>query len=238
MDCACACSGSMRSTRLAVAGEPGGDLLDYDVRPDATEFTLPELKTYAVIDLSDDSQHEMRTSCGTLWFFRMCAGTAQTRYDLLLQGGHVIDRQERHQRGTRRGHQRRQDRGRGGRTSIPRTALKVVNVAGLVRHAGPDRYSRSRVRRHGRAQLLRRDNSVYPDGFTFRVGVTTVADAGCAGWRNFEDFKQRVIDRSQDAGARVPQYRRRRHARRRSSRTTWTDMQAEPAAEMAQELQG
>ena len=40
------------------------------------------------------------------------------------------------------------------------------------------------------------DNSVYPDGFTLRVGVTTVADAGCAGWRNFEDFKQRVIDRS------------------------------------------
>jgi dihydroorotase len=26
--------------------------------------------------------------------------------------------------------------------------------------------------------------------------VTTVADAGCAGWRNFEDFKQRVIDRA------------------------------------------
>src|SRR6202048_4287223 len=39
------------------------------------------------------------------------------------------------------------------------------------------------------------DNSVYPDGFTFRSGVTTVADAGCAGWRNFPDFKQRVIDR-------------------------------------------
>jgi hypothetical protein len=37
---------------------------------------------------------------------------------------------------------------------------------------------------------------VYPDGFTFRVGVTTVADAGGAGWRNFEDFKDRVIDRS------------------------------------------
>ena len=40
------------------------------------------------------------------------------------------------------------------------------------------------------------DNSVYPDGFTLRVGVTTVADAGGAGWRNFDDFKQRVIDRS------------------------------------------
>ena len=33
------------------------------------------------------------------------------------------------------------------------------------------------------------DNSVYPDGFTLRSGVTAVADAGCAGWRNFDDFK-------------------------------------------------
>jgi dihydroorotase len=40
------------------------------------------------------------------------------------------------------------------------------------------------------------DNSIPPDGFTFRVGVTTVVDAGCSGWRNFEDFKQRIIDRS------------------------------------------
>src|SRR5205085_4458915 len=40
------------------------------------------------------------------------------------------------------------------------------------------------------------DRSVYPDGFTFRCGVTAVADAGCAGWRNFEDFKTRVVDRA------------------------------------------
>jgi dihydroorotase len=40
------------------------------------------------------------------------------------------------------------------------------------------------------------DNSVPPDGFTFRAGVTTVVDAGCAGWRNFPDFKDRIIDRS------------------------------------------
>lgn len=42
-------------------------------------------------------------------------------------------------------------------------------------------------------------NSYYanqPDGFTFRVGVTTVVDAGSAGWRNFEKFKDQTIDRS------------------------------------------
>src|SRR6185437_5799590 len=30
----------------------------------------------------------------------------------------------------------------------------------------------------------------------FRNGVTTVIDAGCSGWRNFEDFKDKIIDRS------------------------------------------
>lgn len=35
-----------------------------------------------------------------------------------------------------------------------------------------------------------------PDGFTFRAGVTTVVDAGSAGWRNFRAFKSQTIDRS------------------------------------------
>jgi dihydroorotase len=35
-----------------------------------------------------------------------------------------------------------------------------------------------------------------PDGFTFRAGVTTVVDAGSAGWRNFRAFKEQTIDRS------------------------------------------
>nr|WP_317047739.1 amidohydrolase/deacetylase family metallohydrolase [Pleomorphovibrio marinus] len=39
--------------------------------------------------------------------------------------------------------------------------------------------------------------SLPPDGFTFRAGVTTVVDAGSAGWRNFRLFKQQTIDRSQ-----------------------------------------
>ncbi|WP_128546387.1 amidohydrolase/deacetylase family metallohydrolase [Larkinella soli] len=40
-------------------------------------------------------------------------------------------------------------------------------------------------------------NALPPDGFTFRNGVTTIVDAGCAGWRNFEVFKKQTIDRSQ-----------------------------------------
>ena len=39
--------------------------------------------------------------------------------------------------------------------------------------------------------------SVMPDGFTFRSGVTTVVDAGSAGWRNFPLFKAQTIDKAQ-----------------------------------------
>jgi len=76
------------------------------------------------------------------------------------------------------------------------------------------------------------DNSIYPDGFTLRVGVTTVVDAGCSGWRNFEDFKDKIIDRSQTRvlamlnivghGMRGGKYE-----------NDTTDMQAEPTAAMA-----
>lgn len=35
-----------------------------------------------------------------------------------------------------------------------------------------------------------------PDGFTLRSGVTTAVDAGGAGWKSFEKFKEQTIDRS------------------------------------------
>lgn len=35
-----------------------------------------------------------------------------------------------------------------------------------------------------------------PDGFTFRVGVTTVVDCGGAGWKSFATFKRNIIDLS------------------------------------------
>jgi dihydroorotase len=39
-------------------------------------------------------------------------------------------------------------------------------------------------------------NSLSPDDFSFKSGVTTVVDAGTAGWQNFPQFKQQVIDQS------------------------------------------
>jgi dihydroorotase len=46
-------------------------------------------------------------------------------------------------------------------------------------------------------QYMNGPSAIPPDGFTFRVGVTTVVDAGCAGWRTFPEFKKQTIDISQ-----------------------------------------
>src|SRR5204863_7174615 len=78
----------------------------------------------------------------------------------------------------------------------PTDALKVVDVSGLYVTPGLVDIHVHVYAGTGERGSYAGDNSVYPDGFTFRSGVTTVADAGCAGWRNFEDFKQRIIDRS------------------------------------------
>ena len=105
----------------------------------------------------------------------------------------------------------------------PATALKTVDVAGLYVTPGLVDIHVHVFAGTGERRSYAGDNSVYPDGFTLRSGVTAVADAGCAGWRNFEDFKARIIDRARTRVFVVPQHRRPRDARRpRSSRTSTT----------------
>src|SRR6185437_16321282 len=78
----------------------------------------------------------------------------------------------------------------------PADALKTVDASGLYVTPGLVDIHTHVYTGTGERGSYAGDNSVYPDGFTFRVGVTTIVDAGCAGWRNFEDFKQRIIDRA------------------------------------------
>jgi dihydroorotase len=78
----------------------------------------------------------------------------------------------------------------------PAKAHKVVNVAGLYVTPGLVDIHVHVYAGTGMRGAYSGDLSVYPDGFTFRSGITTVVDAGSSGWRTFPDFKDRVIDRS------------------------------------------
>jgi dihydroorotase len=120
---------------------------------------------------------------------------SQHKYDLVLSGGHVLDPKNH-------------------RDGIMDIAIKDGKIVDVAPHIGsPDTIKTIRLRGlyvtpglvdihvhaytgTGERGSYAGDNSVYPDGFTFRNGVTTVVDAGSSGWRNFEDFKGRIIDRS------------------------------------------
>jgi dihydroorotase len=128
-------------------------------------------------------------------FLFWSAAAAAQQYDMILQGGHVFDPKNQID----------------GELDVavqdgliaevaphidPKKAVKTVDVRGFYVTPGLIDIHTHVYAGTGERHSYAGDNSVYPDGFTFRVGVTTVVDAGCSGWRNFEDFKTRVIDRA------------------------------------------
>lgn len=118
---------------------------------------------------------------------------AQARYDLLIRGGHVID--------PKNGIDATSDVAvKDGKIAAveksidPALATQVVDAKGLYVTPGLVDIHVHLYTGTG-LKTLTGDQSVYPDNFSFRACTTTMADAGSSGWRNFEDFKQRVIDR-------------------------------------------
>ncbi len=76
-------------------------------------------------------------------------------------------------------------------------ATQVVNAKGL--HVTPgliDIHTHNFAGTHADQYLMDGIAALPPDGFTLRSGITTVADAGCSGWKTFPLFKQNIIDRS------------------------------------------
>ncbi|HEX4808116.1 MAG TPA: amidohydrolase/deacetylase family metallohydrolase [Bryobacteraceae bacterium] len=166
----------------------------------------------------------------------MSSASAQTHYVLLLQGGHVIDSKN-HLSAVR--DIAIQD---GKIAAIaehinPSDALKTVDVRDLYVTPGLVDIHVHVYASTGERNSYAGDNGVFPDGFTLRNGVTTVADAGSSGYRNFEDFKKHIIDRSKTrvlaflnivgAGMRGPKFE-----------NNQADMEAAPAAEMAKRYLG
>lgn len=133
-------------------------------------------------------------------------------YSIIIKGGHVIDPKNNIDEimdiaiTSPQGNQT-------SRTSIPvaegkialvarnidaNLGLKVINAKGMYVTPGLiDLHVHVFSGTNLKQEYMNGPSSVWPDGFTFRTGVTTVGDAGSSGWRSFPEFKKNIIDRSQ-----------------------------------------
>ena len=119
---------------------------------------------------------------------------ADAPYDLLLKGGHVIDPKN-HLNTTMDVAMKNGKVARIAPAIDPVEARRSIDVSGFYVTPGLVDIHVHVYAGTGMRGAYSGDNSVYPDGHCFRSGVTTVVDVGSAGWRNFEDFKDRIIDR-------------------------------------------
>jgi dihydroorotase len=112
-------------------------------------------------------------------------------FDLLLKGGHVID--------PKNNIDAVMDVAIGNKkiakvaVNIPATnAKKIIDVSGLYVTPGLiDMHAH-----HFPNISDYRIGDPFPDGFTFRCGITTTVDAGSSGWKSFPEFKKQTIDHS------------------------------------------
>lgn len=117
-------------------------------------------------------------------------------FDLLLKGGHLIDPKNGldapHDLAVADGKVAAVD------TDIPASqAQKVIDISGLYITPGLVDIHAHMYATPDWPNAWAGDNSILPDGFSFRSGVTTMVDTGSAGWRTFVDFRQRVLERFQ-----------------------------------------
>jgi dihydroorotase len=121
------------------------------------------------------------------------AAFGQADYDLLIKGGHVID-------------------GKSNLSAVRDVAIKDGKIAAVAANIDASRAAKTvdasglyvtpglvDIHVHvyqgpGKNTYASGSWGLQPDGYTLRVGVTTVADAGSSGWRTFDDFKTRIID--------------------------------------------
>jgi dihydroorotase len=128
-------------------------------------------------------------------FLIVSCASAQTRYDILLKGGHVID-------------------AKNGISAVRDVAIAHGQIAAIAENI-PTQEARKTVNvsslyvtpglvdmhEHVFAATMDREylgeDCIRPDGFSFRNGVTTVVDAGSSGWRNFGVLRDEIINKEQ-----------------------------------------
>jgi dihydroorotase len=129
-------------------------------------------------------------------FLMICTCCCCQEIDLVLKGGHVID--PRNNINTIMDVAIDDGRIVEVAPSInTENAFRVIDATGLYVTPGLiDIHGHVYFGTESNASYSNGFNSVPPDGFTFRSGVTTIVDAGGSGWRNFTDFKRQTIDNS------------------------------------------
>ena len=126
----------------------------------------------------------------------LTSGAQAPQYDLLIRNGHVVDPQNAVDGvmdvAIAGGKIARVAAGIG-----PELARTVVDAKGL--HVVPgliDIHAHVFYGTERDAYLSNGEQAVPPDSHSFRSGQTTLVDVGGAGWRNFPQFKEQVIDRA------------------------------------------
>ena len=124
------------------------------------------------------------------------SGAQKPQFDLLIRGGRVIDARN----------------GVDGVMDVAIAGGKIARVAANIDPSLAARIAEARdllvvpglIDIHAHvffgterdAYLSNGEQAVPPDSHSFRNGQTTLVDAGGAGWRNFPQFKEQVIDRA------------------------------------------
>jgi len=130
-------------------------------------------------------------------FVLICAGLlpAACEFEMVIRNGHVVDPANR----------------RNGPMDLAIASGKIARVATKIEVAADCKtvdatglyVTPGLIDIHGHVYAntgipaeLAGETSFMPDAVAPRSGVTTIVDAGTSGWKNFEDFRKRVIDRS------------------------------------------
>ena len=117
---------------------------------------------------------------------------AQQQYSILIKDGHLIDPKN-NISGVMDIAIKDGKVAMVGKNIDPRTAKQVINAKGMYVSPGLiDIHSHNFFGTEPDHYLSNGFTALPPDGFTFRVGVTTVVDAGGAGWKSFAGFSSPI----------------------------------------------
>ena len=110
------------------------------------------------------------------------------KYDILLKGGHVIDPKNEVDGNFDVAIENGLIASIASNLPIE-SAQKIIDVSGRYVPPGLIDIHMHAYATPGHRNAWAGDNSILPDGFSFRTGVTTMVDTGSAGWRNLDDFR-------------------------------------------------